>query len=125
MKTSQECHSSSNTKKKSGMIMAYIKRAKHYSIVRGVTRGENGELVDAEVVVDGACRTADMAMKKARKINKDMLPVSAEYHAQATRMDEAIYWANCEFGDDTIIEYSGSVNGNVVEDDIISEENNY
>ena len=64
--------------------MAYIKRAKHYSIVRGVTRGENGELVDAE--------------------------------------DEAIYWANCEFGDDTIIDYPGSVNGNVVEDDIIAEE---
>lgn len=104
--------------------MAYIKRAKHYSIVRGITRGENGELVDTEVVVNGACRTADMAMKKARKINKDMLPMSAEYHAQETRMDEVIYWANCEFGDDTIIDYSGPVNGNVVEDDIIPEENN-
>lgn len=104
--------------------MAYIKRSKHYSIVRGITRGENGELVDTEVVVDGACRTADMAMKKARKINKDMLPVSAEYHAQATRMDEAIYWANCEFGDDVVIDYSGTVNGTVVEDDIITEENN-
>ena len=104
------------------MVMAYIKRVKRYSIVRGVTRGENGELVDAEVVVDGACRTAGMAMKKARKINKDMLPVSAEYHVQVTCMDEAIYWANCKFGDDTIIDYPGSVNGNVVEDDIISGE---
>ena len=104
------------------MIMAYIKRAKHYSIVRGVMRSGNGELVDTEVVVDGACRTADMAMKKARRINRDMLPVSAEYHAQATRMDEAIYWANCEFGDDTIVDYPGSVDGNVVEDDIVSEE---
>lgn len=101
--------------------MACIKRAKHYSIVHGVTRNENGELVDAEVVVDGACRTADMAMKKARKINKDMLPLSAEYHVQATRMDEAIYWANCEFGDDIVVGYPGLVNGNVVEDDIISE----
>lgn len=104
--------------------MAYIKRAKHYSIVRGVARGENGELVDAEVVVDGACRTADAAMKKARKINKDILPMSAEYHVQTTRMDEAIYWANCEFRDDTIVNYPGSVNGNVVEDDVISEEDN-
>lgn len=101
--------------------MASIKRSKHYSIVRGITRGENGELVDAEVVVDGACRTADMAMKKARKINKDMLPLSAEYHVQATRMDEAIYWANCEFGDDIVVGYPGLVDGNVVEDDIISE----
>ena len=50
--------------------------------------------------------------------------MSAEYHAQATRMDEAIYWANCEFGDDTIVDYPGPVNGNVVEDDIITEENN-
>ena len=104
--------------------MACIRRTKHYSIVRGVTRSENGELVDAEVVVNGACRTPEMAMKKARKINKDMLPMSAEYHAQATRMDEAIYWANCEFGDDTIVDYPGPVNGNVVEDDIIPEENN-
>ena len=104
--------------------MAYIKRAKHYSIVRGVTRDENGELVDTEVVVNGACRTADMAMKKARKINKDMLPMSAEYHTHATRMDEAIYWANCEFGADTIVDYPGPVNSNVVEDDIITEENN-
>lgn len=104
--------------------MAYIKRSKHYSIVHGVTRGENGELVDTEVVVDGACRTADMAMKKALKINKGMLPMSAEYHVQATRMDEAIYWANCEFGDDAVIDYSGSVDGTVVEDDIIAEENN-
>lgn len=103
--------------------MAYIKRSKHYSIVHGVTRGENGELVDTEVVVDGACRTADMAMKKASKINKGMLPMSAEYHAQATRMDEAIYWANCEFGDDVVIDYSGPVDGTVVEDDIITEEN--
>lgn len=102
--------------------MAYIKRSKHYSIVHGVTRNRFGELVDAEVVVDGACRTADTAMKKARKINKDMLPMSAEYHVQATRMDEAIYWANCEFGDDAVIDYSGPVNGNVVEDDVISEE---
>lgn len=101
--------------------MACIKRAKHYSIVRGVMRGENGELVDAEVVVDGVCHTADMAMKKARKINKDMLPVSAEYHVQKTCMDEAIYWANCEFGDDTIVDYSGPVDGNVVDDDVISE----
>lgn len=101
--------------------MAYIKRSKHYSIVHGVTRNENGELVDAEVVVDGACRTADTAMKKARKINKDMLPLSAEYHVQATRMDEAIYWANCEFGDDIVVGYPGLVDGNVVEDDIISE----
>lgn len=104
--------------------MAYIKRVKHYSIVHGITRGENGELVDTEVVVNGACRTADMAMKKAHKINKDMLPMSAEYHAQATRMDEAIYWANCEFGDDTITDYPGPVSGNVVEDDIITEGNN-
>lgn len=104
------------------MVVAYIKRAKHYSIVRGVMRDENGGLVDAEVVVDGACRTAETAMKKARRINKDMLPVSAEYHARVARMDEAIYWANCEFGDDTVIEYPGSVDGNVVEDDIISEE---
>lgn len=105
--------------------MAYIKRAKHYSIVRGVKRGDNGELIDAEVVVDGAVRTADMAMKKARKIDKDMLPMSSEYHTQETRMDEAIYWQNCEFGNDTIIDYPGPVNGNVVEDDIIPEENNY
>lgn len=104
--------------------MAYIKRVKHYSIVRGVARGENGDLIDAMVVVQGACRTADMAMKKARKINKDMLPMSAEYHAQATRMDEAIYWANCEFGDDTVIDYPGLAGCNVVEDDVISEENN-
>lgn len=103
------------------MIMAYIKRSRHYSIVHGVTRDENGELVDAEVVVDGACRTADTAMKKARKINKDMLPLSAEYHVQATRMDEAIYWANCEFGDDIAVDYPELVNGAVVEDDIISE----
>lgn len=101
--------------------MAYIKRAKHYSIVRGIVRGDNGELVDTEVVVDGACRTADMAMKKARKINKGMLPMSAEYHVQETRMDEAIYWANCEFGDDSIVDYSGPVNGTVVEDDIVAE----
>lgn len=101
--------------------MACIKRAKHYSIVHGVMRNENGELVDTEVVVDGACRTADTAMKKARKINKDMLPLSAEYHVQATRMDEAIYWANCEFGDDIVVGYPGLVDGNVVEDDIISE----
>lgn len=104
--------------------MACIKRAKHYSIVRGIMRGDDGELVDTEVVVDGACRTADVAMKKARKINKDMLPMSAEYHTQKTRMDEAIYWANCEFGDDIIADYPGPVNGNVVEDDIITEENN-
>lgn len=104
--------------------MAYIKRTRHYSVVRGVTRGKNGELIDAEVLVDGACRTADMAMKKARKINKNMLPMSAEYHAQITRMREEDYWANCEFGDDTIIDYSEPVGGNVVEDDILSEENN-
>lgn len=103
--------------------MAYIKRARHYSIVRGVKRGDNGELVDAEVVVDGAVRTAEMAMKKARKIDKDMLPVSAEYHTQETRMDEAIYWDNCELGEDTVTDYPGPV-FNVVEDAIISEENN-
>lgn len=54
--------------------MAYIKRAKHYSIVRGVTRGENGELVDAEVVVDGAHRTADMAMKKPARLTRTCYP---------------------------------------------------
>ena len=101
--------------------MAYIKRVKHYSIVRGVKRGDNGELVDTEVAVNGAARTADAAMKKARKIDKDMLPMSSEYHEQETRLDESIYLANCEFGDDTIIDYPGA-NGTVVEDDIIPEE---
>lgn len=101
--------------------MAYIKRVKHYSIVRGVKRGDNGELIDTEVVVNGAARTADAVMKKARKIDKDMLPMSAEYHEQETRMDEMLYWTNCEFGDDVIIDYPGT-NGTVVEDDIISEE---
>lgn len=54
--------------------MAYIKRTKHYSIVRGVMRSENGELVDSEVVVDGACRTADMAMKKPARLTKTCYP---------------------------------------------------
>ena len=101
--------------------MAYIERVKHYSIVRGVKRGDNGELMDTEVVVNGAARTADAVMKKARKIDKDMLPMSAEYHEQETRLEESVYWDHCEFGDDVIIDYPGT-NGTGVEDGIIPED---
>ena len=52
-----------------------------------------------------------------------MLPVSAEYHAQLTTLDDKEYYKICKFGEDTIIDYKG-INDidTVVEDDIISEE---
>lgn len=100
-----------------------IKRTRNYSVVRGVQRGENGELKNVKVIVDGACRSEEKAMKKARRLNKNMLPVSAEYHAQLTTLDDKEYYKICKFGEDTIIDYKG-INDidTVVEDDIISEE---
>lgn len=100
-----------------------IKRTRNYSVVRGVQRGENGELKNVEVIVDGACRSEEKAMKKARRLNKSMLPVSAEYHAQLTTLDDKEYYKICKFGEDTIIDYKG-INDidTVVEDDIIPEE---
>lgn len=100
-----------------------IKRTRNYSVVRGVQRGENGELKNVEVIVNGACRSEEKAMKKARRLNKSMLPVSAEYHAQLTTLDDKEYYKICKFGEDTIIDYKG-INDidTVVEDDIISEE---
>ena len=99
------------------------KRTRNYSVVRGVQRGENGELKNVEVIVDGACRSEEKAMKKARRLNKSMLPVSAEYHAQLTTLDDEEYYKICKFGEDTIIDYKG-INDidTVVEDDIIPEE---
>lgn len=100
-----------------------IRRTRNYSVVKGVQRGENGELENIEVIVDGACRSAEKAMKKARRLNKNMLPVSAEYHAQLTTLEDEEYYKICKFGEDTIIGYRG-VNDidTVVEDDILSEE---
>lgn len=100
-----------------------IKRTRNYSVVKGVHRGENGELENIEVIVDGACRSAEKAMKKARRLNKDMLPVSAEYHAQLTTLEDEEYYKICKFGEDTIIDYKGiNTIDTVVEDDIIPEE---
>lgn len=100
-----------------------IKRTRNYSVVKGVQRGENGNLENIEVIVDGACRSAEKAMKKARRLNKNMLPVSAEYHAQLTTLEDEEYYKICKFGEDTIIDYKGVNNVDaVVEDDIISEE---
>ena len=100
-----------------------IKRTRNYSVVRGVQRGENGELKNVEVIVDGVCRSEEKAMKKARRLNKNMLPVSAEYHAQLTTLDDKEYYKICKFGEDTIIDYKGiNIVDTVVEDDIISEE---
>lgn len=100
-----------------------IKRTRNYSVVKGVRRGENGGLENIEVIVDGACRSAEKAMKRARRLDKNMLPVSAEYHAQLTTLDDEEYYKVCKFGEDTIIDYKGVNNiDTVVEDDIISEE---
>lgn len=100
-----------------------IKRTRNYSVVKGVQRCENGELENIEVIVDGACRSAEKAMKKARRLNKSMLPVSAEYHAQLTTLEDEEYYKICKFGEDTIIDYKGINNiDTVVEDDIIPEE---
>lgn len=100
-----------------------IKRTRNYSVVKGVQRGKNGELENIEVIVDGACRSAEKAMKKAKRLNKNMLPVSAEYHAQLTTLEDEEYYKICKFGEDTIIDYKG-INDidTVVEDDILSEE---
>lgn len=100
-----------------------IKRTRNYSVVKGVCRGENGELENIEVIVDGACRSKEKAMKRARRLNKNMLPISAEYHAQLTTLDDEEYYKICKFGEDAIIDYRG-VNDidAVVEDDILSEE---
>ena len=100
-----------------------IKRTRNYSVVKGVRRGENGELENIEVIVDGACRSAEKAMKRAKRLNKSMLPVSAEYHAQLTTLEDEEYYKICKFGEDIIIDYKG-VNDidTVVEDGIISEE---
>lgn len=100
-----------------------IKRTRNYSVVKGVQRGEGGELENIEVIVNGACRSAEKAMKKAKRLNKNMLPVSAEYHAQSTTLDDEEYYKICKFGEDTIINYRGSNDiDTVVEDDILSEE---
>ena len=100
-----------------------IKRTRNYSVVRGVQRGENGELENIEVIVDGACRSEEKAMKKAKRLNKNMLPVSAEYHAQSTTLDDEEYYKICRFGEDAIINYRGTNDiDTVVEDDILSEE---
>lgn len=99
-----------------------IKRTKYYSVVRGVTV-ENGEIHDCEVVVDGRVKTADKAMKRAKKVNPNMLPTSAEYHAQAVTMTDEEFYAHCQLGEDVVIDYPG-VNDNAVEDDIIEDNNN-
>ena len=100
-----------------------IKRTRNYSVVRGVQRGENGELENIEVIVDGACRSAEKAMRRAKRLNRNMLPVSAEYHAQLTSLEDEEYYKVCRFGEDVIIDYRGIGNiDTVVEDDIISEE---
>lgn len=101
--------------------MAKVKRTKHYSIVKGIQRGADGELEDVEVVVSGACRTEEKAMARAKKINKNFLPMSAEYHAQETAMDERDFFEHCEFGEDVVTEYP-STSDIVVEDDVIAEE---
>lgn len=100
-----------------------IKRTRNYSVVKGVQCGKNGELENIEVIVDGACRSAEKAMKKAKRLNNNMLPVSAEYHAQLTTLEDEEYYKICKFGEDTIIDYKG-INDidTVVEDGIISEE---
>ena len=101
-----------------------IKRTKYYSVVRGVTV-DNGEIHDCEVVVDGRVKTADKAMKRAKKINPNMLPTSAEYHAQAVTMTDEEFYAHCQLGEDTILyRVSGRERDNVVEDDIIEDNNN-
>ena len=100
-----------------------IKRTRNYSVVKGVQRGENGELENIEVIVDGACRSEEKAMKKAKRLNKNMLPVSAEYHAQSTTLDDEEYYKVCKLGEDAIINYRGTNDiDTVVEDDILSEE---
>lgn len=100
-----------------------IKRTRNYSIVKGVQRGESGELENIEVIVDGACRSEEKAMKKAKRLNKNMLPISAEYHAQSTTLDDEEYYKICKFGEDAIVNYRGANDiDTVVEDDILSEE---
>lgn len=100
-----------------------IKRTRNYSVVKGIQRGKNNELENIEVIVDGACRSEEKAMKKAKRLNKNMLPVSAEYHAQSTTLEDEEYYKICKFGEDTIINYRGTNDiDTVVEDDILSEE---
>lgn len=99
-----------------------IKRTKYYSIVHGVTV-EDGEIHYCKVLVNGRVKTADKAMKRAKKINPNMLPTSAEYHAQVVSMTDKEFYAHCQIGEDTIVDYSG-VGDNVVEDDIIEDNNN-
>lgn len=100
-----------------------IKRTRNYSVVKGVQRGGNGELENIEVIVDGACCSEEKAMKKAKRLNKNMLPISAEYHAQVTTLDDEEYYKICKFGEDTIIDYrSANDIDTVVEDGILSEE---
>ena len=99
-----------------------IKRTRNYSVVKGVQRGKNGELENVEVIVDGACRSGEKAMKQAKRLNKNMLPISAEYHGQLTTLDDEEYYKICKFGEDAIIDYKGIDDiDTVVEDDILSE----
>lgn len=97
-----------------------IKRTKFYSVVHGVAV-ENGELHDVQVVVDGRVRTADKAMKRAKKLNPDMLPTTAEYHAQVVSMDDKEFFEHGQYGEDTIIDYPGPIDV-AVDDDIIDDD---
>lgn len=96
-----------------------MKRTKFYSVVRGVTV-EDGEVHECEYMVDGRTKSADNAMRRARKQHPNFLPTSAEYHAQTVTMSDADFFEHGTFGEDTVVEYSGS-DDNIVADDIIEE----
>ena len=101
-----------------------IKRTRYYSEVEGVTLDDNGEVKHTAVIVDGRCKNADIAMKKAKRHNPTFLPTSAVYHMQECTMADDIFYNNAKFGDDSVIDYPGNTAEEIVSDEITEEENN-
>lgn len=84
-----------------------ITRRKYFSKVKGVAVND-GNVEETEIVIDGRVRTESAALNKARKVNKDFLPMSAEYYGTSYHMSDDDFFDNAVEGDTVELGYPES-----------------
>lgn len=77
-----------------------IKRTRSYAVVHGMKVDDNGNVEQCDVVVDSRCRKDDVIKRRVQRENTAFLPVSVTYREQVCTMDDATFYANCQYGED-------------------------
>lgn len=86
-----------------------VKRTRTYATVHGIMVGGDGSTEITDVLVDSRCRKTEVIERRARKEHPNFVPMpnGVKFYEQECVMDDATFYAHCDFGEATEVTPNG------------------